>query len=127
MRLFPGIGFRDRPRRASVIGTGLGKGHDVLALAGDASYDKLADEDVLALSTAGRRILVTHNVDDFAIILRDRVGGGRSDTAAECLVDRTPNASPDASSASARPPASAGYSPIAFKSTRLRRLPSNSA
>jgi|SRR5579859_927799 len=53
-------------------------GNDVLTLGADPSYDGLSDQDVLALSTAEHRILVTHDVDDFSTLLREWAAEGRS-------------------------------------------------
>jgi uncharacterized protein DUF5615 len=55
-----------------------GKGHDVRALDQEPELEGLEDEDVLALATEDRRILVTHNITDFPEILREWAGGGRS-------------------------------------------------
>lgn len=45
-------------------------GHDVLALAQDASYEGLADPQVLELAASERRILITRNSRDFAPLAR---------------------------------------------------------
>jgi nucleoside-diphosphate-sugar epimerase len=54
------------------------KGHDVLALDGSASYEGLSDEEVLALASDERRILLTRNVDDFSALLREWAAESRS-------------------------------------------------
>lgn len=54
------------------------RGHDVRALDQELELEGLDDEDVLALATEDRRILVTHNVADFPEILREWAGAGRS-------------------------------------------------
>lgn len=54
------------------------RGHDVRALDQEPELEGLDDEDVLALASEDRRILVTHNVTDFPEILRDWASGGRS-------------------------------------------------
>jgi hypothetical protein len=46
------------------------RGHDVRALGDDADLEGLADELVLELATAERRVLVTRNSRDFAPISR---------------------------------------------------------
>jgi nucleoside-diphosphate-sugar epimerase len=46
-------------------------GHDVLAICDDRQFDALPDEDVLDLAARERRVLVTFNIKDFAVILRD--------------------------------------------------------
>lgn len=61
------------------VGTRLqAAGHDVRALDQEPAFEALADEEVLALATAERRILVTHNIHDFPTILRDWAQAGRS-------------------------------------------------
>ena len=45
-------------------------GHDVLALDQNEALSRLADEDVLALAAEQERIVITHNVRDFAPIVR---------------------------------------------------------
>jgi predicted nuclease of predicted toxin-antitoxin system len=54
------------------------KGHDVRALDREPEHEGLDDEDVLALASEDRRILVTHNVADFPEILREWAAGDRS-------------------------------------------------
>lgn len=54
------------------------RGHDVRALDQEPELEGLDDEDVLALASEERRILVTHNVADFPEILREWAGGGES-------------------------------------------------
>lgn len=54
------------------------RGHDVRALDQEPELEGLIDQEVLALATEDRRILVTHNVVDFPDILRDWAGAGRS-------------------------------------------------
>jgi predicted nuclease of predicted toxin-antitoxin system len=53
-------------------------GHDVRALDQKAELEGLDDDDVLALATTERRILVTHNVADFPRILREWAAAQRS-------------------------------------------------
>ena len=61
------------------VGRPLGrKGHDVLALSEDAAHEGLDDEEVLAVATAQRRILVTHDLEDFPPILREWAAEARS-------------------------------------------------
>jgi predicted nuclease of predicted toxin-antitoxin system len=45
-------------------------GHDVLALAEDATYEGLPDPQVLELATVEQRILITRNSRDFAPLAR---------------------------------------------------------
>ncbi|MBA2371176.1 MAG: DUF5615 family PIN-like protein [Chloroflexi bacterium] len=45
-------------------------GHDVLALDQDPTLGSLADEDVFALAAEAQRIVVTHNIRDFAPLAR---------------------------------------------------------
>lgn len=45
-------------------------GHDVLALAEDATFEGLSDPQVLELASAQRRVLVTRNSRDFAPLAR---------------------------------------------------------
>ena len=47
------------------------RGHDVRALDQEPALEGLDDEDVLALASEERRILVTHNIRDFPGILRE--------------------------------------------------------
>jgi hypothetical protein len=54
------------------------KGHDVRSLDQEPALEGLDDDDVLALATGERRVLVTHNVSDFPRILREWAGSGRS-------------------------------------------------
>ena len=61
---------------AHVSGPSVGRkleaaGHDVQALDREPDLEGLDDDDVLALATEERRILVTHNVSDFPRILRE--------------------------------------------------------
>ena len=53
-------------------------GHDVRALSEEAGAEELDDDEVLALATAERRILVTKDVSDFPRLLRDWAGATRS-------------------------------------------------
>jgi predicted nuclease of predicted toxin-antitoxin system len=53
-------------------------GHDVRALDRELVHEGLDDEEVLAIATEDKRILVTHNVADFPEILRDWATAGRS-------------------------------------------------
>ncbi len=55
-------------------------GHDVLALAEDATYEGLADPHVLELATSEQRILITRNSRDFAPLARQWAEAGRSHT-----------------------------------------------
>lgn len=53
------------------VGRGLREaGHDVRALDQEPDLEGLDDQDVLALASSERRILVSHNVRDFADIVR---------------------------------------------------------
>jgi hypothetical protein len=54
------------------------KGHDVRALDQERALEGLDDDEVLALATSERRILVTHNVADFPRILRDWAAAQRA-------------------------------------------------
>ena len=54
------------------------KGHDVRALDREPALEGLDDDEVLALATQEGRVLVTHNVSDFPLILRDWAASGRS-------------------------------------------------
>ena len=47
------------------------KGHDVRALDQEPALEGLDDEDVLRLAADEGRILITHNVRDFAVIARE--------------------------------------------------------
>jgi predicted nuclease of predicted toxin-antitoxin system len=58
------------------------KGHDVRALDQEPALEGLDDDDVLALASQERRILVTHNIRDFPGILREWATGARSHTGA---------------------------------------------
>lgn len=61
------------------IGAGLrARGHDVRALTDAPDAEGLEDEQVLALATSERRILITQDVSDFPDILRDWAASGRS-------------------------------------------------
>jgi predicted nuclease of predicted toxin-antitoxin system len=53
-------------------------GHDVRALDQELALEALDDDEVLALATSERRILVTHNVADFPRILREWAAAQRS-------------------------------------------------
>jgi predicted nuclease of predicted toxin-antitoxin system len=68
---------------AHVSARGVGRplsrsGHDVLALHEHAIYDDLADHEVLALAAEEGRILITHDVEDFPLLLREWAAEGRS-------------------------------------------------
>lgn len=68
---------------AHVSGPSVGRhleaaGHDVRALDQEPDLEALDDDDVLALATEERRILVTHNVSDFPRILREWATTNRS-------------------------------------------------
>ncbi len=54
------------------------KGHDVRALDQEPALEGLDDEEVLALASEDRCILVTHNVRDFPSILREWAAAQRS-------------------------------------------------
>jgi uncharacterized protein with PIN domain len=54
------------------------KGHDVLALAEDASYEGLADPQVLELAASEGRVLITRNSRDFAPLAREWAEAQRS-------------------------------------------------
>jgi predicted nuclease of predicted toxin-antitoxin system len=54
------------------------KGHDARALDQEPALEGLDDEEMLALASEDRRILVTHNVRDFPSILREWVAAQRS-------------------------------------------------
>ena len=61
------------------VGGPLGeRGHNVRALDQEPELEGLGDEDVLALASEDRRILVTDNVADFPGILREWAAGGHS-------------------------------------------------
>jgi predicted nuclease of predicted toxin-antitoxin system len=53
-------------------------GHDVLALAADATFEGLPDPQVLELATSERRVLITRNSRDFAPLARQWAEAGRS-------------------------------------------------
>lgn len=53
-------------------------GHDVRALDEERQLEGLADDEVLALAAAEKRILVTHNVAHFPTILREWAEASRS-------------------------------------------------
>jgi len=53
-------------------------GHDVLALDRELALEGLDDDEVLALASQAERILVTHNVRDFPVILREWAAAQRS-------------------------------------------------
>lgn len=53
-------------------------GHDVMAIAEDTSLEGLDDPLVLELAARERRILVTHDVKDFAPLLRMWAEAGRA-------------------------------------------------
>jgi predicted nuclease of predicted toxin-antitoxin system len=52
-------------------------GHDVLALAEDASFEGLPDPHVLELASSEQRILITRNSRDFAPLARQWAEAGR--------------------------------------------------
>jgi predicted nuclease of predicted toxin-antitoxin system len=53
-------------------------GHDVLALAEDATFEGLPDPQVLELAATEQRVLVTRNSRDFAPLARQWAEGKRS-------------------------------------------------
>ena len=53
-------------------------GHDVLALAEDATFEGLADPHVLELAASEQRLLITRNSRDFAPLARQWAEAGRS-------------------------------------------------
>jgi predicted nuclease of predicted toxin-antitoxin system len=53
-------------------------GHDVLALAEDATFEGLPDPQVLELAASGQRVLITRNSRDFAPLARQWAEAGRS-------------------------------------------------
>jgi predicted nuclease of predicted toxin-antitoxin system len=53
-------------------------GHDVLALAEDATFEGLPDPEVLELAASQKRILITRNSRDFAPLAREWAQAGRS-------------------------------------------------
>jgi predicted nuclease of predicted toxin-antitoxin system len=53
-------------------------GHDVLALAEDASFEGLPDPEVLELATSEGRVLITRNSRDFAPLAREWAEAQRS-------------------------------------------------
>ncbi len=53
-------------------------GHDVLALAEDATFEGLPDPQVLELAASQQRILITRNSRDFAPLARQWAQDGRS-------------------------------------------------
>jgi predicted nuclease of predicted toxin-antitoxin system len=55
-------------------------GHDVLALAENATYEGLSDPQVLELATSEGRIVITRNSRDFAPIAREWAEAQRSHT-----------------------------------------------
>jgi predicted nuclease of predicted toxin-antitoxin system len=52
--------------------------HDVLALAEDATYEGLADPQVLELAASEQRVLITRNSRDFAPLARQWAEAARS-------------------------------------------------
>lgn len=52
-------------------------GHDVLALAEDATFEGLADPQVLELAASEQRVLITRNSRDFAPLARQWAEAGR--------------------------------------------------
>ncbi len=53
-------------------------GHDVLALAEDATFERLPDPQVLELAASEQRVLITRNSRDFAPLARQWAEAGRS-------------------------------------------------
>ena len=66
------------------------RGHDVLALARDPVLAALDDEQVLALAAREGRIVLTHDLKDFAPLLRAWAERGRSH--AGCILITLPHA-----------------------------------
>lgn len=64
-------------------------GHDVRSLGAEPDLEGLSDELVLRLAVSQRRILVTHDVSDFAMIAREWAESGM--THAGCLLAGFPN------------------------------------
>lgn len=56
------------------------RGHDVRAVDEERALDGASDEELLSLSAAERRVMVTFDVKDFAPLLRRWAEGGRSHT-----------------------------------------------
>jgi Domain of unknown function (DUF5615) len=54
------------------------KGHDVLALAEDVTYEGLSDPLVLELAASEKRVLITRNSRDFAPLAREWAEAQRS-------------------------------------------------
>jgi predicted nuclease of predicted toxin-antitoxin system len=54
----------------------VGRGHDVIAIAGDPAYKALSDPDVLALARSQQRAVVTNNVRDFRPLHTEAVAAG---------------------------------------------------
>jgi predicted nuclease of predicted toxin-antitoxin system len=54
------------------------RGHDVLALAEDSTFEGLADPQVLELAASEQRVLVTRNSRDFAPLAREWAEAQRS-------------------------------------------------
>jgi predicted nuclease of predicted toxin-antitoxin system len=52
-------------------------GHDVLALAEDATFEGLPDPEVLELAASEQRVLITRNSRDFAPLARQWAEAGR--------------------------------------------------
>ena len=53
-------------------------GRDVLALAEDATFERLPDPQVLELAASEQRVLITRNSRDFAPLVRQWAEAGRS-------------------------------------------------
>lgn len=63
-------------------------GHDVLALNQDQDLAALTDDEVLELATQQRRVVITHDVADFARLAHERAEAGRSH--AGCILITVP-------------------------------------
>lgn len=68
---------------AHVSGSRVGKaladeGHDVRALDDEPQSDGLDDAEVLGLAATDSRILITHDISDFPVLLREWAEAGRS-------------------------------------------------
>jgi hypothetical protein len=55
-----------------------GRGHDVVAVAAEASLRQLPDEALMAWATSAGRALVTQDLGDFPVIHRDLLSAGKT-------------------------------------------------